>query len=300
VPFLNSDPISAANAQEKLADIQHLIDEQSANGQKLLVVGPSKITGNPATSTPALVTISSHGALAHFNAVRGVDKWKLFDTVLIIGRNEPPVLAVEALARALYFDSPQPLSLTGAWATQERGYRITGPTQGVEVIVHRDPRVQAILEQLRECEALQAIDRLRLIHCEGVKRVILLSNLPLDIDVDQLLTWDELMNGGRFDQALAASGAVLPLAADWLAKRFPTFWATKDAAKKDVQRVIKRGLFSKNISIRKMSPLVFEYLPKGQRSWSRCLSTLFDAAPVSAALDALLATSTRVRGPILK
>ena len=88
------------------------------------------------------------------------------------------------------------------------------------------------------------------------------------------------------------------MAADWLASHFPAIWFTKGAAKKDVQRTIKRGQFSNNISIRNLSPLVYEYRPTGQRSWSRCLSTLPDAAAVSVVLDGLLATSTIVRGPI--
>lgn len=56
----------------------------------------------------------------------------------------------------------------------------------VNVSVHPDPRVQAVLEQIREAESLQAIDRLRLIFNDERKHVWILCNIPLDLPVDVL------------------------------------------------------------------------------------------------------------------
>jgi hypothetical protein len=47
-----------------------------------------------------------------------------------------------------------------------------------------------LLEQIREAETAQAIDRLRLIHQSRGARVFILSNIPVDIEVDQLFTWE--------------------------------------------------------------------------------------------------------------
>jgi hypothetical protein len=51
-----------------------------------------------------------------------------------------------------------------------------------------------VVEQIREAEMLQAIDRLRLIHSQRKKTVIILCNIPLDLPVDELVTcnWSEM------------------------------------------------------------------------------------------------------------
>jgi len=294
-PARNTDPVSKLNATKRLADVEGLINNVSAGGQGVLVVGPTAITGNPSQGTQPLISVPSHCALAHFNAIRGVDLWKNFDIVILIGRNEPPVKAVEDMARALYYDAITPLALPGSWTTQERGYRIQGRKEGVDVVVHADDRVTAVLEQLRECESLQAVDRIRLIHNTVQKTVILLSNIPLDIDVDQLMTWDELMHGDRFDQAMANTSGVLPLNARWLANQYPALWATENAAKKDLQRAIQKGHFSNINTIRKMSLLIFRYRTLKQSRWSGCLSTLASVTEVATALSKVLGQAVKVR-----
>jgi hypothetical protein len=65
--------------------------------------------------------------------------------------------------------------------------------------VHPDWRVQAMVEQIREAEMIQAIDRLRLIHSPREKTVIILCNIP----VDELVTRRELAGDGRLAEALA-------------------------------------------------------------------------------------------------
>ena len=44
---------------------------------------------------------------------------------------------------------------------------------------------------------LQAIDRLRLIHSEKRKMVYVLCSIPLDIQVDELVTWKQLTGDRR-------------------------------------------------------------------------------------------------------
>jgi hypothetical protein len=109
-----------------------------------------------------------------------------------------------------------------------------GSTQSVKVKVHPDRRVQAVVEQAREAEMLQAIDRLRLIHSPRKKIVCILCNIPLDIPVDELVTWRELVGDGRLAQALEACEKngwdALPLAAAELARLFPELWGTEKAA----------------------------------------------------------------------
>ena len=62
----------------------------------------------------------------------------------------------------------------------------------VDVSVHPDPRAQALLEQVREREMEQAVARLRLVHRDRPATVYLLTNMPLNLEVATLTTWNAL------------------------------------------------------------------------------------------------------------
>ena len=286
---------SKTAAKRHLKDIQLLLNRLSEEGRKVLVVGPSSVVGNPGKNIKPLLKCPKGTEFAHFNALRGVDKWKDCDTVVVIGRNQPPIIEAERIAKGMFFDHPMPLKLTGRWEEEKRGYKYRYGKKGVDVQVHLDARVQAIVEQIRENESLQALDRSRLIHNEKIKTVILLSNLPLDIDVDELLTWGEIIHGGnRLERAWAAqTDGALPLNAKWLASTFPELWPTEAAAKKDVAR--KRGQTPNINIIRKMSPFEFDYKPSRQRTWSRCLSRFSDPEVVAEALTNTLGAPVSVK-----
>lgn len=104
------------------------------------------------------------------------------------------------------------------------------------VSVHPDPRVQAVVQQGREAEMLQAIDRLRLIHTEKRKTVYILCNIPLDIPVDELVTWKQLIGDRRLGDALAECDETgwdaVSLAPRELHRLFPDLWATEKAAER--------------------------------------------------------------------
>jgi hypothetical protein len=81
---------------------------------------------------------------------------------------------------------------------------------------------------------VQAIDRLRLIHSPREKTVFILCNIPLDIPVDELVTWWELAGDGRLLKALETceenAWKALPLATKELTRLFPELWGTRKAA----------------------------------------------------------------------
>lgn len=295
VPSKNKNPTSAAAAARRLSDITGLIARMATVYPRVLVVGPAAVVGNRRSGALPLIAVPGNCELAHFNSLRGVDRYKDCDAAVIVGRNEPPVSAIEDAARALYYDDPNPLQLPGSWSCQVRGYRLRGGSLGVDTTVHTDPRVQAVTEQLREAESLQAIDRLRLIHAAQDKLVIVLSNLPLDIDVDETRSWDDLLHGTRLERAFDQIGGVLPLNPRWLAENFPDSWPTAAAAKKDVSRQSKRGHLSNLITIRKVSPSGLQYKANGARKWSKCLSTSNDARHVEKVLESLLGQKVAVR-----
>jgi hypothetical protein len=69
-------------------------------------------------------------------------------------------------------DKPEPPKLTGKWAEELRGYQLRNSNRkSLWVTVHPDLRMQALHEQFRERETLQAMDRLRLIHM-GHKKLL--------------------------------------------------------------------------------------------------------------------------------
>jgi hypothetical protein len=105
-----------------------------------------------------------------------------------------------------------------------------------KVGVHPDRRVQALEEQIREAEMIQAIDRLRLIHNEKRKTVYILCNIPLALPVDELVTWKQLTGDRRLSDALAECDErgwdTLPLAAKEMSRLFPKLWTTRKAAER--------------------------------------------------------------------
>src|SRR3954451_1720467 len=158
---------------------------------------------NPYKDAAERLTVPAGCAVEWFGNIRGIDRYKDFDTVIVAGRQQPPPYAVEATARALFATDPEPLRWletdeTGdvKWSTEARGYTVKDGSQvGVEIERHPDDRVQRVLELTRESETAQAIDRLRLIHRTTPARVYLLSNLPVDVEVDRLVTLSDLMRG---------------------------------------------------------------------------------------------------------
>lgn len=184
--------------------------------------------------------------VGHFGAVRGMNHWQDCEEVYVIGREQPAPDGIEGMARALFWRDDVPLKVLPDNAANKtlnqelRGYRLRNKsTQGALAAVHPDKRVQRVLEQVRECESTQAIDRLRLIHGPKVKQVFIVSNLPLDITVDALTTWNDFVPS-RIERAILKGGA-LPLFSGEASRCYPEFWATPKAAKHDFQRTREKG-----------------------------------------------------------
>ena len=136
---------------------------------------------------------------------------------------------------------------------------------------HTDPRVQAVVEQGREAEMLQAIDRLRLIHNEKRKTVYILCSIPLRLQVDELVTWTELIGDRRLGDALAECDArgwdALSLAAKELTRLFPQLWDTKKAA----ERWTAKNPPQANINIIRVWGVLNAYRAPRQTRWSKAL-----------------------------
>jgi hypothetical protein len=174
-----------------------------------------------------------HVQMAHFGALRGLNSYEHCETAVVMGREQPSAQAIEALTRPFCATDAEPFIPIGAYALQSRGRRVRngGPNVG-EVQVHPDTRCQAMLEQVREAEIAQAVDRVRPVF--NRRRIIVLTNIPLDLTVDHALTWPEL-RPGKFAYTFAQHG-VLPLSAGDLCCGFPSLWRSENTAKSDLSR----------------------------------------------------------------
>ncbi len=193
----------------------------------------------------------------HFAGVRGSNAYEHCAAGANIGREQASPLAVEGMARALFSDDPEPLNLTGRYVKETRGIRMrAGAAVPVEVWVHPDPRVQALLELIRERELEQGLDRLRVVHNTEPKHWYNMCNVPLDVTVDRVITRAQLLHevtgrldngregtgrrfyGSRLKEAVRRGNGVLPLGSSELLRLYGGkggLWGSETAVKRDLE-----------------------------------------------------------------
>jgi predicted nucleic acid-binding protein len=160
------------------------------------------------------------------------------------------------------------------------------------VQVHPDRRAQLLLEQVREAESEQALDRLRLLRGEGKQRqVYVLSKVPLNVTVDYGWSWSE------YQQLLSLweeADGVLPLNPEHLMKRCPINSKGMTRTKRLIQGWKRSEMLIVN-TIRKSDLYVSEYRPID--SSSRWSSVVIAAAVEPEMAEAML---TEVVGVLIK
>ena len=179
-------------------------------------------------------------AVAHFMSLRGSNAYEDRSVIFITGRNQPPLDDIERQARAIFGNSENPLNYDDLenllldqedyWLSKSSSH----PPAAITVRSFSDPRIEAVQKQIREAETVQAIARLRLVWADYQKRVFLLSNLPVEMPVDHLLEFNDLMPD-RLEIELIKTGD-LPLTQLGLEKMRPDLELSKEASKKLVQR----------------------------------------------------------------
>jgi hypothetical protein len=231
----------------RLLEVGEFIARTALGGKTAVVTNKPvrcALTGEDEYGALAISAKCRGADIAHFGNIRGSNEFEGHEIAIILGRDEPTVAAAEQRAMAIWYDTREPIrrirpDFRGRFSyhSQTRRYLMRdGGTKSGNVAVHPDPRVQAVVEQSREAEMVQAIDRLRLIHTEKRKTVYILCSIPLDIPVDELVTWKQLAGDRRLSDALAECDArgwdALPLAPRELHRFLPELWGTPKAGER--------------------------------------------------------------------
>jgi hypothetical protein len=218
-----------------------------AGGSKAVVRAMFEDAGLIAPSAPSaqadaiMSSTELHGArwLWFGPGSLGLNSFQDFGAVVVIGREELPLDALENMGRAMFGDSGEPLQMVQPDAAgnalmpvQAVPYLMAdGSGWAAGVRVHPDRRIAALQMQGREAGTRQLIERLRLVRApeDRPKRVILGSKVPLPgLPVSRLVRFDDLRLS-RFDRAClaAAQGSgVLRLSAAGLAADAPEVFRT--------------------------------------------------------------------------
>jgi hypothetical protein len=179
-------------------------------------------------------------SIAHFGALRGTNEYKNNSAIFITGRNQPSMEVFDWQARSVFGETGYPVAHEDYdnMPTDQVSYWLSDrgneKPSAISLQTFSDPRVVAVQKQIREAETAQAIARLRLVWSDYQKRVFLLSNLPVEMPVDHLISFGDLMPD-KLQIELLTKGDV-PITQRGLQMMRPDLVLSEDAAKKLVQR----------------------------------------------------------------
>jgi hypothetical protein len=163
--------------------------------------------------------------IIHFGDLRGLNEYSDYRNVIILGREQPSAIDVERAARGLWWDDKESIQFLPfvdkykPFENKPRAYHLRDKSlKTVSTQTNPDKRVQLLLEQIRENETVQAIDRLRLLrpHKDRERNVYILSSVPLDLTLDNLFSWTQLQ---KLVALLDEADGIIPLNPKHLMKR---------------------------------------------------------------------------------
>src|SRR5580704_17399497 len=170
------------------------------------------------------------------------------EALIVVGRTAPSPAAVECMAEALTGAAIDPLS---SWYEKaDAAYEMAdGTFRPAQTDRHPNAIAEAIRWHIWEAELIQIIGRAR-----GVNRtkdnpvdILVMTNVPLPIPVERLISTADL-DPSPADLMMAAGGVSLENPTD-AATAYPHLWATRNAAKKAMEKRRKGRLGSNVIRI---------------------------------------------------
>ena len=198
------------DADKEVAKLVSVMNEWASFGEKVLCISHKRLADRLRDTE----TLHNAVLVNHFGNIRGSNEAEDCTVIFITGRNQPSPPDIDIAARALFWSEGEQLqndegsridvdrSQTVNLPLELRGYTMKDPSSGLGVNSRSftDPRIERWHQQVREAETVQAIARLRLVHSPIEKRVFLLGNLPIEMPIDEVLSYDELMPEGMEDE----------------------------------------------------------------------------------------------------
>lgn len=236
--FSTAALLTRPDAAERRREILDLVEREAANSRTgvLLVATTAVLRALHQDEDPER-DLSDGAALlrpirgAHPRwfgpSMQGVNTYEDFDTVIIVGRMQPAIEAIEDEMRAIFGNGDVPLAFVapddpkrGWYAPTHSAHLVRGEAVPAIVRSHPDSRGAALLGLVREAATIQAIGRIRAVKPGPMKRILVLSSLVLPgLPVDRLVLWQELVTGHSRLELSAKSqkleSAVYPNGSRW-------------------------------------------------------------------------------------
>lgn len=173
----------------------------------------------------------------HFGALRGMNTFEAFNTLIVFGYRQPPVAAMVAIASLLLGEK-----VKGKEVDEQRYLKLRdggGRQHCTTTKVHTNELVTELIRAHREDELAQAVDRLRMVWHEGEpKRVVLVTPVALDLLIDEVVEWTDFKAGRtehRLAAAVRAEGGEMCLSKRQLVSRYSTLYASQSTAERDLK-----------------------------------------------------------------
>jgi putative DNA primase/helicase len=214
----NDKEPTAENNQDKLAD---LITSRGSDG---LVIGPKKLR----LAWEKANRLPPGWMVWNFGGIRGRDEAREVPRLVIVSRPLPSPAEVEIMAETIFGRRVRRLP-AGAWYPKAQVGRLMADGTGRRTLAlrHPDPFAEAVRFAVCEGELLQAVGRGRGVRRSGEMPldVLILTDVPLPMPVNELTTWRALTDSSGPLGLLAARG-IVPLDYNGIAAALPEWFAS--------------------------------------------------------------------------
>ena len=236
----------------------------------------------------------------------GTNRYRDFSTVIVIGREELPVEALEDHGRALWGDrAGDDLEFVAAGEDgtvrlpeREVLYEMSdGTAFAVRVPCHPDPLIRRLQVQTRELATRQLVERLRLARSETRKRVVLGCNIPIPgLPVHDLVAWHAFCPtrlAAALGDALLKKGG-MRLSDTGLIEDAPGVFSTFDA----VKSYRKRYGIDAGIVLATLNPVLRGQLHRIHLQEDRPYARLSEALVLARSADDACRRAEKIWGPL--
>ncbi|KIL99555.1 DNA primase/helicase phage-associated [Paramagnetospirillum magnetotacticum MS-1] len=198
------DAVTAANNAERsglLLEIEAAA--LAAEGKRGLAIMPQDTEAHLAgigMATPKTLTDPARmGAtdVTHFGDFTGVDDWRDVAKVWTVSRPMVPVRVAEDIASVLFGRLPVPVEGDRYLRAEVVALGRGGSGRPMTADYHPDADAEAIRWQITDAPLIQAEARARSVRRTAANpvEIVIMTNVPLPIEIDEWVTWDSVING---------------------------------------------------------------------------------------------------------